>query len=345
MKYPQALTKGGTIGVCAPSSGVTDDNCAQLDTAIRHVQELGYMVIETASVRQNAKCVSTDSATRAREFMELYENPAVQAIIPPWGGEFLLDMLPCLDFERIGSLPPKWVCGYSDTSTLLFSLTTRLDIATIHGSSLMNMGFRYIHSSDMTLFTAMEGAEITQESAPQWGRFTGFGNTSVDPYILDRENPWKSFSGKAHSFSGRMIGGCVDVIARLIGTEYAPVEQWLGRYKEDGFIWAIENCEMNAADLYRSLWQMREAGWFRGCNGVLFGRFYKGDANKDFTLIDALREGLGPLDVPVIYDADIGHTPPLTQIVNGAMGTVDFANGRATVKQIYCAGRESGQAQ
>ncbi|NLO47873.1 MAG: hypothetical protein GX111_06085 [Clostridiales bacterium] len=34
--------------------------------------------------------------------MSLYENPDVTAILPPWGDEFLMDMLPLLDFEKPG---------------------------------------------------------------------------------------------------------------------------------------------------------------------------------------------------------------------------------------------------
>ena len=49
--------------------------------------------------------------------------------------------------------------------------------------------------------------------------------------------------------------------------------------------------------------------------------------------MDALECGAGLLGVPVIYDADIGHVPPIMQIVNGAMGEVEFMNGKSVVKQ------------
>jgi len=39
--------------------------------------------------------------------------------------------------------------------------------------------------------------------------------------------------------------------------------------------------------------------------------------------------------VPVLYDADIGHIPPQMQIVNGAIGRVDFVDGTATVTQKF----------
>jgi muramoyltetrapeptide carboxypeptidase LdcA involved in peptidoglycan recycling len=52
-------------------------------------------------------------------------------------------------------------------------------------------------------------------------------------------------------------------------------------------------------------------------------------------MVDALMQSLGGLSVPVLYDADIGHVPPQMQIVNGAIGKVDFIEGKATLNQKY----------
>ena len=84
MKYPKLFQKGDTIGVCAPSSGAPGEALsARLHNAISNIKALGYNVIETPSIRNGAKCVSADSGTRAAEFMSLYENPDVAAILPP----------------------------------------------------------------------------------------------------------------------------------------------------------------------------------------------------------------------------------------------------------------------
>jgi len=333
MKYPKWLQAGDAIGVCAPSSGVPENLYERLDNVARNVEALGYNVVETQSLRHNHKCVSADAQTRAAEFLALYENPDVAAIIPPWGGEFLMDMLPHLDFERLAALPPKWVCGYSDITTLTFPMTVMADVATVHGSIFMNMGYTRIHETDARAFDVMRQAVSVQESAPLWGEYTGW-DIQNDIYSLTNESRWKALDGaERRSFAGRMIGGCMDTICKLIGTRFAPVGAFLEAYRADGYIWTLESCEMNAADIYRTLWQMRECGWFQYCKGILYGR-PKGYADtQDFTLADALQAGLGELDVPVVYDADIGHVPPLMQIVNGAYGCVQYENGRATVVQ------------
>jgi len=104
MKYPKLLCKGDTIGICAPSSGVSDDLFPRWENAIANVKALGYNVIESATVRNRVKCASADPVTRAAEFMSLYERPDVAAIIPPWGGEFLMEILPLMDFEMLAVL-------------------------------------------------------------------------------------------------------------------------------------------------------------------------------------------------------------------------------------------------
>lgn len=335
MKYPGLLQKGDTVGICAPSSGVPGDLLSKrLDNAIRNIKALGYNVIETLSVRRDEKCVSADGATRAAEFMDLYENPDVAAILPPWGGEFLMNILPLLDFEKLACLQAKWVCGYSDVTTLTFPITLLADTATIHGSNLMNMGFARIHEADLRAFDAMSAPVTEQKSWDTWGGFTSWNDLDGEAYLLDKLSVWKSLQGDARvSFSGRMIGGCMDTLCKLIGTRFAPVNAFLEKYRNDGFIWTLESCEMAAPDIYRTFWQMREAGWFNYCSGIIVGRPDGYQDKRDFTLTDALRQGLGSLDVPVIYGADIGHIPPQMQIVNGSIGKVEFSCGKAAVRQ------------
>lgn len=337
MKYPRLLQKGDTIGICAPSSGAPGEVLSlRLNNAISNVRALGYNVIETASVRSNSKCVSADSAVRAAEFMSLYENPDVVAIIPPWGGEFLMDMLPLLDFGKLVSLPAKWVCGYSDLTTLTFPLTLVCDIATVHGSNLLNMGYARIHDSDLRAFYVMSNPETEQKSWDTWGSFTSFSDFSQDVYNLDKPSAWKSLQRNTHvSFSGRMIGGSMDTLCKLLGTRFAPVDMFLAKYRNDGVVWTLESCEMTAPDIYRTFWQMREAGWFKYCTGIIIGRPDGYKDKRDFTFIDTLEQGLGSLGVPILYDADIGHIPPQIQIVNGAIGKVEFFDGKATLWQCF----------
>ena len=47
-----------------------------------------------------------------------------------------MEILPLLNWDEI---EPKWILGYSDSSTLLFALTLKTGIATAHGTNFIDL--------------------------------------------------------------------------------------------------------------------------------------------------------------------------------------------------------------
>jgi muramoyltetrapeptide carboxypeptidase LdcA involved in peptidoglycan recycling len=66
-------------------------------------------------------------------------DPAVGAIMPPWGGELAIELLDLIDFAALSFMLPKWLLGYSDLSTLQLPLTLVSGWATAHGPNLMDL--------------------------------------------------------------------------------------------------------------------------------------------------------------------------------------------------------------
>ena len=81
--------------------------------------------------------VSAPAADRARELTAFLTDPAVRAVVPPWGGDTAIDLLPLLDWDAIDAATPTWLVGLSDISTLMTPLTLRTGVATLHGTNLM----------------------------------------------------------------------------------------------------------------------------------------------------------------------------------------------------------------
>jgi muramoyltetrapeptide carboxypeptidase LdcA involved in peptidoglycan recycling len=129
------------------------------------------------------------------------------------------------------------------------------------------------------------------------------------------------------------MGGNLDVICKLIGTPFESVKEFVHQYSGDGIIWYFESCEMNTADIYTTLWQMKMSGWFKHSSGFLIGRPEGCEDVGDFTFADSLSYPLADLNVPVIYDCDIGHLPPQITLINGALASVAFKNGRCSIVQ------------
>ena len=133
MNYPENLKIGDTIGICAPSSGIVKPHkILRLEPAIEQLKLMGYNVIETASVRKDEKGRSASAQKRAQEFMELLENDEVKLIIFASGGDFLCEMIDYLDFDKIKTLKPKWLQGFSDITGISFLFNTLLDIPTMY---------------------------------------------------------------------------------------------------------------------------------------------------------------------------------------------------------------------
>lgn len=138
-KISKPLKKGDKIGITAPSSGVAIEHYARLDLVLDNLRSMGFQIVEGSCLRKQYKHVSAPKHGRADEFMQFWKDPGIKAIMPPWGGEILVEILPLIDFKELNKHEPKWLSGYSDTSTLLLPLTTLTGIATVHGSNLMDL--------------------------------------------------------------------------------------------------------------------------------------------------------------------------------------------------------------
>ena len=350
MIYPKGIEKNCIIGVTAPSAGLNkESDYIKLNNVEKNFKKLGYRYIETESVRKCENGRSTNAKNRAKEFMGLWQNEEVEAIIMATGGDFLFEILEYLDFDKIKKQEPKWIQGYSDISTLTFIITTMLDIATIYGPNVKAFGMKNLYKNLTDSIEIMKGKEIIQESFEKCEDINlNFSSESEEikdedilkGYELTKENTWKVINKKYENikFSGRTIGGCFDIIVNLIGTQYDKIKEYIEKYKNDGIIWFFDIYEMSSVQIYIHLWQMKNAGYFEYCKGILFGRPLFVREDYDMKYFGAISKALESLNIPIIYDADIGHVAPQMPIVNGGILEVNCNiknGGKVTVKNIF----------
>ena len=105
MRYPEKLETGDMIGVTAPSAGIVKEvKQKRLDNAKSNLEKLGYKYKETENVRTDFNGISSRGEERAEQFMRLWKDNNVKAIIAADGGDFLIEMLEYLDFEKLKKL-------------------------------------------------------------------------------------------------------------------------------------------------------------------------------------------------------------------------------------------------
>ncbi|WP_172197298.1 S66 family peptidase [Saccharibacillus qingshengii] len=340
IRYP-FLKEGTTIGVTAPSSGVEPDMHGLLKQAIRRMEEDGFAVSTGDTVWTQHKAKSAPAGLRGEELNRMLQDDRIGLVLPPWGGELLVEVLEHLDFERIGD---KWILGYSDISVLLLAVTLKTGLATAHGSNLLDLR---AGTPDATTakwreaLTTPAGGAVEQRSSEsyqlEWkNRLPGEEETEDDSvFNLTEPTVWKSVSGGDVGFNGRLLVGCIDVIRHLIGTPYGDVQAFRETHLPgEPVLWVLENCELNTADLRRSLVQMKLAGWFDNCSGFLFGRSPANSPVGGYTAVDVYRDLADELGVPVLYDIDCGHMPPQLTLINGALAQVEFSEEKGTAHLI-----------
>jgi muramoyltetrapeptide carboxypeptidase LdcA involved in peptidoglycan recycling len=132
--------------------------------------------------------------------------------------------------------------------------------------------------------------------------------------------------------TGRLIGGCVETLSNLAGTAYGDVAAFGAAYRDDGLIVYLEAAGDEAATICRNLHGLRLAGWFDHANAILIGRTNAPD-NPKLTQREAVLDALQRLNIPIVFDLEIGHVPPHLPLVNGAHATVTIDNNTHEIMQ------------
>lgn len=321
MIYPEFIKENETVGICAPSAGVGND-IPGFRAALGVIKSNGYKIKETKTVRTNS-IRSASGKQRAKEFHELVENKKVKQIIFAAGGDFNLEMLPYVDFDLVAK-NPKWMIGASDPTNLLFPITTMLDIATFYGGNAR--AFDTAVDNDIRVTESfIKGKLVKQKSYKKWFEF-------IPSKTEDFSNPLKVnwYAKKPIKVSGRCIGGCLECIEKIIGTKFDKVNDFIDKYKEDGIIWYLDVFSDSAYQMYLSLLQFKNAGWFKHTKAVIIGRpaFPVVDDPK-FDYQKAADKALG--SIPHIMNCDIGHTRPYMTMINGAILDLEYNNSKASL--------------
>lgn len=352
MIYPRFIKKGDIIGITATSEGnEKETDFVRLESGKSKLSDLGFNLMETTNVRTCVKGKSSDARTRAKELKELVENPEVSLIVAAKGGDYLVEMLSFCDFDQIRKRP-VWVQGYSDTTGLTFTITTNLNIATIYGCNFGDFGMKDWHPSLYQNLEILQGNEIVQESFDLFEDDFYKKETGLEGYRLVQPVEWKLLTdghdgGRVSKedgsilkhpealelcLEGRVLCGCLDVLLNLVGTRFDRTREFIEQYQKDGILWLLESFDLSSEAMVRGLWQLKEAGWFLGATGFVFGRPAMTRTFTDTTYEEAVFMALEDFHVPIILDADLGHRSPQMTVVNGSYGKVCYHSGKGSMQ-------------
>ncbi len=325
-----------TIAVTAPSFGCTTEPYRTLfDSAVKKFENMGFSLkLGKTCFLDDGIGISTDPEVCARELQSFYLDREVEGIISAGGGELMCEVVPHVDFFSLRDAEEKPFMGYSDNTNFIHPLVTISGKKAVYGPCFPSFGKEWdeCESDALELFLGKKKS------------FSGYDRFQL-PENEDKENPLSKYNltekkilkcfpepdgGKA-LFEGILVGGCLDVLAGLVGT---PLDNMKAFNREHGkVVWVLESCDANIFEYRRQIHHLKMAGWFENASGFLIGRPLScfGEKIGSLDRHSAVTDILGNLDVPVVMDADIGHMDPAMPLLMGADCHVEVRSGEVFV--------------
>lgn len=332
LQFPAALSPGDRIAVTSPSAGVTGPAAERIDFCISWLRDAGFEVV-VGELMDGSGLTAGPASDRAAELTTMLCDPTIRCVIPPWGGETAIDIVDLLDWDALAAAEPTWLVGFSDLSTLLVPITTRLGWATVHGDNLADTPYE-VPDGLLSWLDVVAGPgphrQLDSGLIADWWRF------EEDPHATqwktDGHGQWVLHGATSLHVTGRLIGGCVETLCNLAGTPYGDVATFGRAHAADGLIVYLEAAGDDAATICRNLHGLRLAGWFDDARAVLVGRTRAAD-HPQMSQREAVLDALGRLEVPIVFDMEIGHVPPHLPLVNGALATLTIDDDRREIVQ------------
>ena len=303
MNYPKFLKDHDVIGITALSCGMGNDT---LETKIsfNNLKKFFKLII-TPNVYGN-QIVSSSKEERISELNTLL-NEDIKLLMIFRGGDYLYEVLDELDFKKIKD-KNIWVEGYSDPTSLLYILTVKYDIATIYGFNGKSFDSEVLLEYHLNNIDIIKGKKVIQKS---------FG---------DRKTI--SLNGNFRD-QGIIIGGCLDVLKNIIGTTYDNTLNFIKKYHNKSIIWYFDIYSMSSKEVYITLLQLKNIGWFKYTNTIIFGSILFPMEDDYIKYQDVYKKVF--IDKNIIVDANIGHVKPVFTIINGSIATITYENNSMTM--------------
>lgn len=297
MRYGKKLKFGDTLGFIAPSGAVRTEGA--IERAVAETQRMGFKVKLGESVGQKYGNLSGTDEVRARDINAMFADDEVDAIVCIRGGYGTMRLLDRLDYDLIAQHPKIFV-GYSDITALHIALLEKCHLATFHAPMAVSdwSGKPLDDFSRESMYHVLMHAQPAGELA------------NPPEYPKQTVNP-----GQAE---GLLVGGNLTLLAGSLGTPW--------ELDTKGRILFIEEVDEHTYCVDRLLTQLRNAGKFDDCAGVVFGDF--ADCTIEYpafglTLEEVIRDVVAPSGKPVFTGLRCGHCSPKLTLPLGVKCRMD----------------------
>jgi muramoyltetrapeptide carboxypeptidase len=276
------------IGVFAPSSPFADE---RFQRGLDRLRALGVELFLHRQLEERNGYLAGSDRARIDAFHDLISDNNVDAVIAARGGYGAHRIIEQIDFERVRAAN-KPLIGFSDVCAFHSAILSRLGRTGIHGPVVTQLGELPDADTDalLRLLTAPPERVVLEAQKP-----------SIAP-------------GHAE---GILAGGCLSVIAPMIGSELL--------YLPAGSILLLEDVGEAPYRIDRLLTHLRLAGVLQRLAGVALGDFIGCNSPREHeqTIDEVLADRLGDLGIPVISGLPIGHGKRNYPVTLGRTASID----------------------
>lgn len=305
MRKPARLAKGATIRVVSPASGMWARS--ELWRGIAGLEALGFRVQTGKNAYRNRNYLAGSDEERARDLMDAFLDPEVDAVLPSQGGYGSARLFPLLDLDAIAANPKPFV-GYSDITSLHLMFGREDGFVTFHGPNAAGFEKGYL-----TEYTRQAWETALMGEHPL-GRI---GMPDPDAYLL------KVTEGVVE---GEIVGGNLTLICASLGTPY--------EIRTRGRILFFEELDTEPWIMDHMLTHLANAGKLRDAAGFAIGTCkdceplkHEPGFNNQCSFEDLLFELLAPLGKPLIYGLPLGHDKDKATLPLGIPARLDATAG------------------
>jgi muramoyltetrapeptide carboxypeptidase len=227
-------------------------------------------------------------------------------------------LLRYLDYDLIKA-NPKILCGYSDISALSTTIYARTGLVTYSGPHFstfgMEKGLEYTLEAFKKCLMSVEPFEVPPSI--EWSDDEWYRDQQQRDFIPN-QGYLTINEGEAE---GKLLGGNLCTLNLLQGTEFMPVLAGSILLVEDDY-------ESKALTFDRDLQSLIHQPGFAEVRGMVIGRFQK-ESGVDNEKLMMMIKNKPELDrMPVIANADFGHTAPQFTFPVGGNGKLFAMNGK-----------------
>lgn len=330
---PLKLNPGDKVAAITLSWGGPGAFPYRFEIGKKRLEEIfDLQVIPTKHAIKSADWIYKNPNARADDLINAFLDPGIKGIISTIGGDDSIRLIPFVDLNILRQ-NPKIFLGYSDT-TITHFMCLKAGLRSFYGPAIMTAFAENVEMHDYTvqgirtnLFSNEIVGEIPKNTEGWTTELLDWSNQSNQNIkrVLNSPKDWNFIGDTQKIVQGRLIGGCLESLEFIKGTELWPdVSIW------NEAILFLETSEEGIAPtvVRRFMRNLAAQNILKRIKGILFSK----PGGKDMTadqfpeydqaLLSVFDEYALPY-IPIVTGMDFGHSDPIWTLPYGALTEIN----------------------